>query len=308
MSHFLRQLHVMSSLKSGSEADKIKPFYKAIAPMLSAHPAVMKDLHTQVVNKNLILKCQDEPSQGNSANKKEKRPLAVILSWMLAKGSHLDKYCNIYLQKGFDVLTVHISPQQMLFPTSGSQIVASNILDYIANHKEYDRIMVHAFSVGAYLMGEVFVQLHENEAKYQDFTKRVVGMVLDSAVDFEGIPSGFPRAVAKNPLTVKVLEWYVSAHLAVMNNIATKHYLKASKFFHNTPLSCPALFIVSEADKVGTPAQNQSVADDWAAKGVEVQMKCFQKSSHVSHMHFYRDEYLAEIDNFISKLKLKGSL
>lgn len=308
MSHFLRQLHVMSYLKSGSEADKIKPFYKVIAPMLSVQPAVMKDLHTQVVNKNLILKCQDESSRGDPGNKTEKRQLAVILSWMLAKGSHIDKYCNIYLQKGFDVLTVHISPQQMLFPTSGSQVVATNILDYIENHKEYDRIMVHAFSVGAYLMGEIFVKVHESGTKYQDFTKRVVGMVLDSAVDFEGIPTGFPRAVTSNALTVKVLEWYIRAHLAVMHNIATKHYLKASRYFHNTPLSCPALMFVSESDKVGTPAQNQSVADDWVAKGVEVKMKCFQKSGHVSHMHFYKDEYLAEMDDFISKLKLKSSV
>lgn len=306
MSHFLRQFHVISSLKSGSEADILKPFYKAIAPIVPLPPC-SKALHTKVLDKNLVFQSQVDDSS-ESEKRKVKRPLAIVLSWMSAKGNHIDKYCNIYLQRGFDVLTVHITPQQLLFPTTGSQVVAANILKYIDSHTEFDRILIHAFSVGAYLMGEVFVKLQESKTRNQNLNQRIIGMILDSAVDVQGLSTAFPRAVAKNPLTVKVLEWYVNAHMEMMHNIATKHYLKASESFHNTPLHCPALLFVSKADKVGTPAVNQVLADNWIAKGVDVKLKCFEKSQHVSHMYFYKDEYVREIDSFISKLKQKGSL
>ncbi|GFQ96610.1 uncharacterized protein TNCT_210971 [Trichonephila clavata] len=298
MSHFLRQFHVISSLKSNSERD-VYPFYKVIAPILARHPAVRR-MKTQSISKNLQLKIVDPQ------NDRKKKPLAVILSWMLAKDSHIEKFRNIYISRGYDVLTVNIAPKDLLFPVSGSQVVAKNVLDYF-NTNDYEDILVHAFSVGGYLMGEMFVQLRENPEKYKDIAQRIRGIVLDSAVDFEGIPSGFPRAVSKNPLTVKVLEWYVATHLALMYNVATKHYLKSSKNFHNTPLRCPALFFVSEADKVGSPLANQMVIENWQVRGVDVKMKCWSDSKHVSHMYKHQDEYVAEVEKFLAKLNLPCS-
>lgn len=306
MSHFLRNFHVISSLKTGSEADILKPFYQAIAPILP-FPPCSRALHTEVLDKNLVFQSQvDDSSEDDRV--KAKRPLAILLSWMAAKGKHIDKYCNIYLQRGFDVLTVHISAQQLLFPVTGSQVVAASILKYIETHKEFDKILIHAFSVGAYLMGEVFVKLQENKTEYKDLNQRIVGVIVDSAVDVEGLSTSIPRAFTKNPLTLKVMEWYLNAHMDMMYNLATKHYWKASKSFHNTPLQCPALLFVSKADKMGTPEVNKVLADKWSAKGVDVKLKCFEKSQHVRHMHCYKDEYVGEIDSFISKLKQQKSL
>ncbi|GIX95442.1 uncharacterized protein CDAR_264311 [Caerostris darwini] len=301
MSHFLRQFHIISSLKSNSDRD-LYPFYKVIAPILAKHPAVRK-MHTQSINRNLQLKLVDEP-----LNETKKKPLAVILAWMLAKESHIEKFRNIYISRGFDVLTVNMAPKDLLFPASGSQVVAKSVLDYFSTHENYDDILVHAFSVGGYLMGEMFVQMRKDAEKYKDITSRIRGVVLDSAVDFEGIPTGFPRAVSKNPITLKVLEWYVSTHLALMYNVATKHYLTSSKNFHNTPLRCPALVFVSEADKVGSPVANQMVVENWQVRGVDVRVKCWKDSKHVSHMYKYPEEYVAEIDNFLSKINLSSKL
>lgn len=262
----------------------------------------MQKLHTQTLSKNLQLNTKEPKSADDG---KSKKPLAVILSWMLAKDNHLEKYRSLYLSKGFDVLTVNIAPKDLLFPVSGSQVIASNVLDYLAQNNRYDKVIVHAFSVGGYMMGEMFVKMRDNDLKYKDIVPRIQGIILDSAVDFEGIPTGFPRAITKNPLTLRVLEWYVATHLAVMYNVATKHYLRSSKNFHNTPLRCPALFFTSEADRVGSPSQNQMVVENWAVRGVDVKVKCFKDSKHVSHMYKYPEEYTAEIEKFLDKINLK---
>lgn len=270
-------------------------------PLLSLHPAVQK-LHTQTLNKNMQLDTNE--NRNSDGDGKSKKPLAVILSWMLAKENHLEKYRSMYLNKGFDVLTVNIAPKDLLFPASGSQLIVTNLLDYLTSNNSYEDILFHAFSVGAYLMGEMFVAARDNNDKYKNVLPRIQGVILDSAVDFEGIPTGFPRAVTKNPITIKVLEWYVATHLSLMYNVATKHYLRSSKNFHNTPLRCPALIVASESDKVGSPNQNLLLGENWEVRGIDVKYKFFKDSKHVSHMYKYPDEYVSEIDNFLKKIKL----
>lgn len=50
------------------------------------------------------------------------KPLVVLLSWLLSKHKHLSKFIEIYIEKGYDVVTVTITPCQLLFPTKGSHV------------------------------------------------------------------------------------------------------------------------------------------------------------------------------------------
>lgn len=93
----------------------------------------------------------------------EKRPLLVLFAWLFAKERHLDKYRRLYIQKGFDVLTVKIQVLDFLIPSRGSHVVAQDIVDFLKEHdKKYPTFIFHAFSVGAYQMGEVFVHLRKD--------------------------------------------------------------------------------------------------------------------------------------------------
>lgn len=49
-------------------------------------------------------------------------PLVVMLAWMMAKKKHTQKYADIWIQKGFDVLCVTVSPWQFLWPVKGTQV------------------------------------------------------------------------------------------------------------------------------------------------------------------------------------------
>lgn len=50
------------------------------------------------------------------------KPLVLLLSWLMAKKNHIYKYANLYIDKGFDVLNVTITPWQLLWPTKGAQV------------------------------------------------------------------------------------------------------------------------------------------------------------------------------------------
>lgn len=49
-------------------------------------------------------------------------PLVVMLPWLLAKKRHILKYANFYMDQGFDVLCVSITPWQLLWPVKGTQV------------------------------------------------------------------------------------------------------------------------------------------------------------------------------------------
>lgn len=98
----------------------------------------------------------------------KKRPLAVLLSWMLAKDKHLERYRVLYFKRGFDVLTVKTEPIELLFPTRGSHPIAKNLISFLNEAvKQYPDVLVHAFSVGAYQFGELLVQMQNRKNQFK---------------------------------------------------------------------------------------------------------------------------------------------
>lgn len=62
---------------------------------------------------------------------------------MLPKRKHVLKYADLYLEQGFDVVVVSITPWQLLWPTKGSRVNTRNInynTCYINIHITYNLI------------------------------------------------------------------------------------------------------------------------------------------------------------------------
>lgn len=55
----------------------------------------------------------------------ENRPLLVLLCWLLSKRAHIMKYVNFYMEQGFDVVTVSMTPWQLMWPGKGSRVSIS---------------------------------------------------------------------------------------------------------------------------------------------------------------------------------------
>lgn len=69
---------------------------------------------------------------------------------------------------------------------------------------------MHAFSVGAYIWGEVLVQIAAEQNHYQHIIDRTAGQIYDSAADITEICVGLPFAVfPKNPVLQSALRQYI---------------------------------------------------------------------------------------------------
>lgn len=234
------------------------------------------------------------------------KSLVVLLPWLLSRPKHVHKFAKLYIDYGFDVLTVKLTPWQLLWPVQGSQIVAGELVSFLHHNQEYSTLLLHGFSIGGYLWGEALAHIiGDKEGRYKPILDRIVGHVWDSAADLQDIPVGFSRAMfPTNAVLRSGLERYTRYHLKTFHDAATAHYIRSSQMFHNALIRSPALLFFSKADPVGTVESNTMLKADWEALGVKVYTKCWDDSAHVCHFVKHQKEYLSELNLFLERLGL----
>ncbi|XP_067655586.1 transmembrane protein 53-like [Haliotis asinina] len=232
------------------------------------------------------------------------RPLVVLVGWMMAKKRHLDKYGNLYLSKGFDVLSVQVPPSKVIQPKK-AQVVMQRVIDILDERSRRDKpLMIHGFSVGGYLCGEMLVTLRDQAARYKNIRDRLMGQIYDSPVDFEGVPRGFANVLGFNSLSRAVIKSSIEAYLKLFKEISTKHYIRSSEAFHDNEMRLPSLLLYSRADPIGVAKEIEVVARKWVSKGIPVHLKCWENSPHVSHFHRHPDEYVEAILAFLDEIRI----
>lgn len=233
------------------------------------------------------------------------KSLVVLLSWLMAKRKHILKYASFYMDQGFDVLNVSITPWQLLWPVKGTQLVAEDILKFLSRNECYQQCLLHGFSVGGYLWAEVMVRMSLDLERYQPVIDRIIGQIWDSAADVTEIPVGLPRAVfPKNAVLQATVQKYIQYHMKTFHEAATSHYVIASKQFHSTLIQSPALMLFSKTDPIGTEESNKNVYEKWEKMGIKTYVKCWDQSPHVGHFRKYPKEYIAELYAFLDGLGL----
>ncbi|PIK57997.1 putative transmembrane protein [Apostichopus japonicus] len=235
-----------------------------------------------------------------------RRPLVLILSWLAAKKQHIDKFSNIYLRSGCDVLVVKLHTTQLLLPKTGAQVVAQNVVNFIQKEQFRERpLLVCGFSTGGYFYSELIQKMQAAEKVKGEITNRIMAQIYDSVADMPSIPQGISKALLQHDsLSQRAMSKCLQTYLNVMERPATQHYRRGSKVFHNNPVNAPSLFIYSKSDPVGCYRQNEMVIKNLRTKlGYDnIDTKVFDKSPHVSHMYKHQEEYLATLKWFLEKL------
>ncbi|KAF5284582.1 hypothetical protein FQR65_LT02408 [Abscondita terminalis] len=229
------------------------------------------------------------------------KPLVILLSWMLAKRKHMIKFADIYMDHGFDVLSINITPWQMLWPRKGSQVIANEVVTFLDVNSRCTPLVVHGFSVGGYQWGEVLVRISQDQPRFQHILDRISGQIWDSAADISEICYGFPMALfPKNLVLQNTMKQYILYHMRTFDKVATRHYVRSSQLFHSNMVKAPALLFLSKTDPVGAEKSNMRLKEDWENSGIKVYWQCWDKSPHVGHYHRHRVEYVEKLENFLN--------
>ncbi|KAF2884101.1 hypothetical protein ILUMI_22069 [Ignelater luminosus] len=233
------------------------------------------------------------------------KPMVILLSWLMAKRKHIYKFANYYTGHGFDVLNVSVSPWQLLWPTKGTQVIAGSILKFLELNTSNAPLVVHGFSVGGYLWGEVLVKIACDRERYDKIVNRIEGQVWDSVADITEICIGVPLAVfPKNMVLQNALKQYMLYHLKTFDKVATCHYVRSSQMFHTNLVKAPAQFFLSKTDSVGAEKSNLRARENWENMNIKVCWKCWDNSPHVGHFHRHPKEYIDELNAFLNTIGL----
>lgn len=236
------------------------------------------------------------------------KPTVLIFAWMNAKQKHLAKYAKLYTDQGFEVIVANLTPWQLLWPMKGSQLVAAEIVKLLKNNTFKNGLIFHGFSVGGYLWGECLVHIVRDLPNHQIILDSVKAQIWDSAADITEIPEGVPLALfPRNPTLQSALRKYMIYHMKAFHEPATSHYIRSSQMFHTNLLRCPALFLVSKTDPVGTELANGRVRDSWESSGVKCTFHCWDRSPHVGHFRKHPEEYIDLLFTHLRPIELGGS-
>ncbi|XP_054155343.1 uncharacterized protein LOC128953846 [Oppia nitens] len=265
------------------------------------------EVNTCVLNENLTFTTYAGALTSDGQNPHKHRSLTILFCWMFAKDRHIDKYRKLYLNKGFDVLTVKTKVLDSLLPTVGAQVVAYYVVDFLrVLGDRYDSYVFQMFSIGAYQMGEVLVHLDrpENQDVLLQTRQSLKGYVMDSVMDVPTAHIGLARASTTNLLLQTLISNSMNLYMHLFSNSVTKHYTNSSNSIHRNDLQCPGLFLFSSDDVVADPNGQYLVMNKWQSNGVPVFHKCWQSSAHVSHYFKYADQYEQHLNDFLKYCKL----
>lgn len=186
------------------------------------------------------------------------------------------------------------------------QKVALDVLEFLSrNDGNYEKMIVHGFSAGGNLWGEILRHWQNDPLKYQAVMDRIVAQVWDSLAGISEVPIGMSKSIfPHNKFMQKSLEKFILNFLNTFDESIMRHYIKSADLFYSGLVKAPALFFVSKTDIVGTEAESRKIADKWIKAGVNVTWKCFDSSPHIGHLLKHRDEYLECLHSHLREVDL----
>ncbi len=206
------------------------------------------------ISRNLLFR----PANDSFLTRRE-RPLVLLYGWLSAKDKQIDKYGDFYLKKGFDVLNITVTPSQLVRPTL-AQGVIKDVVDFTKATEHWQQpLLIHGFSIGGCLFGETVVQIGEMETIKDHYQRRIQGAIIDSFVDFHGIPYGVSQVVTDVPALQKSVEASLKLYLTIFQSTTKKHQ-RSSETFQANEFRVPTLFLYSRNCKFGPAERIEEVS------------------------------------------------
>ena len=270
---------------------------------------------TDTVNNNITTgnSTKGHDNYSNDDKSENERPLVLMIGWLNSKPKHLKHYAAPYAASGYETLAVTPKAQHILIPSMGAKFSGS-ILDVLSDKALAQRpILMHGFSVGAYLCGQmqlVFLERerallanHASAEAVRSLRPNVVGQIWDSAIDVEGIPDGISTASTTNPFYRDLIKWALRGAMNI-NQSAMRQWQAAADAYKTNHLGTPIHMISSEADLVAISTNYDKAVEDWRSLGYDATHTRYKSSGHVSHLRAHPEAYVKDCAAFCSRVGL----
>lgn len=255
---------------------------------------------------------------GESDAKPKSRPLCVLLLWFTAKNKFARKYEAIYRQRGFDILSVHTTIFDIMFPGKLSERLMVELETSLAN---YDSLVVHSFSSGVLHFGAMLREIHRRQDSNNNnlcgkrvceergyvpkpLDERIKAMVFDCVIDFEIIAHG---KTSKNTVFNSKLYKKFAKNYLKMFPQTNKFYTEVMDSVYKSYLTVPCLAFLTTIDHYNNCETIKNIHDMWRRNTngkIDTALKYWDDCGHCQIYPKHPEEYLEQIDILLRKANL----
>lgn len=236
--------------------------------------------------------------------------LVIIYSWLFPKEKHLKKYRDMYRDKGIDVMIVRTKPKHVLCPPFGTKVQAKrlySILSILVPEK-YSKVIVHSFSVGNYVFGELALYLMKmaNKPEEARSARKIIGAVKgfisDSTTSSRKAHNSLTWALSdgQSSLIMPLVGWVFQVFTYVTYPMTYKNFKKVEDMYvEKFPFDCPMILLASANDKACDLKILERAFERNTSRGIRVRYVLWANSIHVSHLAIHPARYRSEVFNLI---------
>jgi Eukaryotic protein of unknown function (DUF829) len=237
----------------------------------------------------------------------QQKPTAVIFAWLFARAKHVRKYVDLYERRGIQTRVVYPNAAHVLRPSLALADMQS-LLDKLESP-----LLLHVFSVGGYMSGMLLRAAQEarnsnigNSNNKNDVELDLSALVVDSPVDFNGVPDGIARAAAPgNVLAQSMIRNCVHAYRSLFARVTVEHK-RSSDLFHEAPAllsdKSHSLWFYSRDDPIADAERCDVVFNKWQRhNGHRAERIVFDQSNHVGHLRKHTERYESALDSLIDR-------
>ncbi|KAJ5072141.1 hypothetical protein M0811_09521 [Anaeramoeba ignava] len=236
--------------------------------------------------------------------------LIVLFGWLACEDHHLNKYVDMYKKINSDVIPIKSPRYSLLFPVSLGKKMGQEVTQEIG--KEYSKkqhIFLHCFSANGFyncghLLRELEIEKKKNNKLAIDISKRIKGVILDSAPPspskellVTGITNSFPHCQFS---TRKVIQFGLNLFTSFNPSILQDSFNLSEQTKNGfLPFNFPQLYLYSSDDKIVPPEHIENFYQNQIKAGKFVQYFRWDKVPHVQLYRYFPEKYKQLVGSFI---------
>ncbi|KAK6180374.1 hypothetical protein SNE40_012543 [Patella caerulea] len=232
--------------------------------------------------------------------------LVIIFGWFGAKTSSIEKYRNLYHERGYDVLFIEGKLPQFVWPPN-SVTLAKEINGYLETKcSKYNYYIVHAFSIGAYNFTHCLQLASRYPGQYDNITTKTIGIIYDSLTlgSVKQMVNGMTTGSSSNNIKQIIFRHLLNTFLFVTKKCIMDRHEKSVEFFKESPLHVPTLIFASLNDPMCDPDVLVAMVTSWQEMMFNVTSKIWSKSAHTLHLRHHYKEYVKKLDDFLGFVEM----
>lgn len=258
------------------------------------------DNQKEIAQKYTIRKATQHHTEG-----RQSRTLVVIFGFYGASERAITNYCSLYHRYGFDAMYVRSFLKHFAWPKNSIEL-ASDVLSFIGKSCEnYDNIVVHAFSMGAYNFTVCIDEMYSKPERYADIQRKIKAVVYDSLTigSLKNMARGVGLGISRNRVIQTIIPLSMSLYFRLTYPYTIKLYDHYVALFKQKPLEVPTLLYCCRNDPMSEYDVIEVMVADWKRRfRFDLVCKSWDKSKHSAHLLQHKEDYTQTLDGFIKSI------